>query len=253
MKWENPLQFHHTVTPLAPRATIDFETRSTQDLKRVGAWKYARHSSTQVLCLAFRLPGDSRASLWHAGFMRDLPGGKTQWQPAGMLPGSGRTLEELFDWIRKGGLVEAHNVFFERCIWEHVFTRPPVEDEYGAVDFRFGAGAPKVSDRQWRCSAAKAAAWGLPRDLAGACEALLGRSLKDMEGRKAMLRLCKPRKPRKYEIKDWIYWHEDEASFQVLFAYCARDVDAEHQLSQAVPDLSPFEYKVWLSDMRANW
>lgn len=247
MEWLDPFRF-----PKAPRATIDFETRATVDLKRVGAWKYAKHKDTRVLCLAFRLPGDEKATVWHAGYMRDLPGKRSEWVPAGIWSGK-RKLIDLWRWIKQGGLVEAHNVFFERCIWEHVFMRPTPVDEFGTPDHRSGVGAPEIKEHQWRCSAAKAAAWGLPRALGDACQALLGKELKDAEGRRAMLRLCKPRRARKGESPNWVYWHEDEASFKVLFSYCGRDVDAEHALSEELPDLIPSEYCVWLADMRANW
>ncbi len=39
-----------------PRALIDFETRSACDLRKCGAWIYSKHPTTEILCLAFRLP-----------------------------------------------------------------------------------------------------------------------------------------------------------------------------------------------------
>ena len=38
-------------------AHIDFETRSRVDLKKVGAWAYAMHPSTEIMCLAYSLDG----------------------------------------------------------------------------------------------------------------------------------------------------------------------------------------------------
>lgn len=247
LKWQSP--FRHLALE-DDRATIDFETRSTGDIQRIGAWKYSKHPSTRVLCLSFRLPGDDRPSLWHAGYFDDE---KREWIEAGIFTGSPRKLEDLFEWIKAGGIVEAHNAFFERCIWEHIFTRPPTVDEFGCVDYRRGVGAPPIAFKQWRCSAAKAAAFGLPRDLGGACNALFGEDLKDMEGRRVMLRLAKPRAARKGERKGWTYWHEDTASFLRLFAYCITDTASEHRLSVALPDLSPEELKVWRADFKANW
>ena len=80
------------------------------------------------------------------------------------------------------------------------------------------ATAPAVAQNMFdksklRCSAAKAAMFGLPRDLAGACAALGVPQQKDIEGSKLMLRLCKPRAARKDEKladPDWekkLYWH----------------------------------------------
>ena len=34
---------------------IDFETRSELDIKKVGAYKYAKHPSTEILCMAYAI------------------------------------------------------------------------------------------------------------------------------------------------------------------------------------------------------
>jgi DNA polymerase len=44
----------------------DYETRSTLDLKRVGAWKYATHSTTDVWCCAYAVD-DGPVQLWVPG------------------------------------------------------------------------------------------------------------------------------------------------------------------------------------------
>lgn len=221
-----------------PRATIDFETRSAAELRN-GTWLYAKHPTTRVLCLSFKLPGDKEPTLWaapvagHEGFT---------YGP--------RTLQDLFDWIKAGGLVEAHNVMFERAIWFHVFSKHRPADFTGSR----GEGAPIPKDTQWRCSAAKAAAFSLPRALGQAGEAIGARERKDPRGDRLIRRLCKPRAARKGEDKSLVYWHEyDAQDFHDLYEYCRQDVRAEHCLSEMLPDLSDFEYKVWLADMRANW
>src|ERR1019366_7012190 len=140
-----------------PRVTVDFETRSACSLKNSGAWRYSRDPTTEVLCLAFRLPywKPGRVSLWHPAFPQiDLPE-EGEW-PA---------LTELVEWIQAGGLLEAHNAAFERCIWTNLLT--PVH--YFPL--------PRIS--QWRCSAAKCAAHALPRKLEDAGLALRLREKKD--------------------------------------------------------------------------
>jgi len=225
------------------RATIDFETRSAADIRN-GAWMYARHRTTRIMCLAFQLPGDTEVSEWVAAMGRPGKGF--------MRPGSPRTLQDLFDYVRSGGLVEAHNVMFERCIWHHLMTKATAEDDDGAL----GMDAPPVHERQWRCSAAKAASYALPRSLGEAGRALGLDVVKDDEGKRVMLKLSKPRKPRKDEPKDAILFYSyDEApeDFETMFTYCVDDVRSEHALSEFLPDISDFEYKVWLADFRANW
>lgn len=72
---------------------IDFETYSELDLRKVGAYAYATHPSTEILCLSVR-KGD-QASLWTPG----------KPPPRKVLQG-----QQLWAW----------NVLFEILIWQHV-------------------------------------------------------------------------------------------------------------------------------------
>lgn len=229
------------------RATIDFETRSTCMIQRAGSWIYARHPSTLILCLAWMLPGQKTPSIWHAGY------GDTPPSESGET-----TLQDLFDYIRSGGLVEAHNSFFERVIWHHIATRPLeyVRDDKDGDAYigARGMGAPPVADCQWRCSAAKAGALAFPRGLGDACAAAAVEVQKDEGGRQVMLELTKPRRLRKADPhRDHNYFLHDPDKHQRLHSYCQRDVAAEHALSEFLPELSPFELRVWQADQRANW
>lgn len=218
-----------------PRATIDFETRSAAKLRKVGPWRYSIDPSTEVLCLAYRLSHwkKGRTALWHPAFP-DLG------IPARMEYDS---LLELFEWIANGGLVEAHNAWFERCVWRNQmiprFDFPPVQHE------------------QWRDSAAKAAAHALPRGLEDAIAALGLKVTKDVEGSKLMKRLTKPRKARKAEVEEYgdelpILYFQSPKEFKRLCAYCRQDVLAEECLSEALPDLNDHETQVWLMDQAMN-
>jgi len=224
-------------------ATIDFETRSVCDLKKHGSWMYAKHPTTRVMCLSYKLPGSDRVGRWHMA------------HPQHLIAESPPPLD-LFEHIASGGLVEAHNAFFERVIWMHVMVKRH--------------GWPEMPHLQWRCSAAKACAASLPRDLAGAARAMGLPVEKDMEGRKLMLKMCKPRKPRKAETLTWIeetgfegkfteakaqipvLWHEEENDIYRLWDYCDVDVLTEHCLSEAVPDLSEYEMAIWQMDQAIN-
>lgn len=237
-----------------PRATIDFETRSAANI-RDGSWLYSKHKTTRVLCLAFSLPGQDplTPSLWAppmGGYpaVEDYPLDEN---------GEPYSLERLFNYIRNGGYIEAHNVNFEANIWLNLFSKPEAYDETGCL----GMDAPKVADYQWMCSAAKAATMALPRDLGGLGEALdMPRHLrKSPAGEKLLQRYNKPRKPRRGEPKsdpldgEIIYWHDyDHTDFLALYAYCRQDVVAEHAASDLLPDLDERERRVWLADFRAN-
>lgn len=221
-----------------PRVTCDFETRSEVSLKKCGTWRYSVDPSTDILCLAFRLPHweHGRTGLWHPGF------------PSLGLRGSGvdSDLWELFDWIAGNGLVEAHNAFFERCIWGNILTP------------RYGF--PEIAHPNWRCSAAKAAAHALPRGLDDALAALGLEIRKDKPEGKVMQRMSKPRRSRKKEREEWdeqgiahpVVFHLDRVSLESLFAYCRQDVLAEEALSQALPDLSEAEQEIYSLDQEIN-
>ncbi len=209
-----------------PRATIDFETRSAVDIKKVGAWLYSRHHSTQILCLSYMLPGWKEPKLWHCAH----PAVGIEESPAPV---------ELFEWIEAGGLVEAHNAEFEADIWENI----------GVPDH----GWPAVKPEQWCCSAAKAAAHSLPRSLEGACDALNLPVNKDPRGKALIRAHCQPKRRTKAdrEIAETLgeefvdQWNEDPEGLKALWSYCVQDVRAEHRLSSELADLSPMERQVW--------
>lgn len=188
-----------------PRATIDFETRSSIDLKKVGAYRYALHWDTQVLCLGYELPNQP-VKLWHPG----LP-----------LP------YDLFFWIEDGGLVEAHNAEFEWAIWNYVQTRQ---------------GWPALNWKQLTCSAAQAAVMGLPRSLDGLCDVLNTEIKKDKDGKKVMLRVSKLKKPTHKEPDSW---DDDPEKRKKLYAYNIDDVLSEKHASEKLNDLTPFEHKLF--------
>src|ERR1035437_8335642 len=218
---------------IKPRATIDFESRSACSLRKCGAWKYSLDSTTEVLCLGYRLPSwdEGRVELWHPAF------------PHLNISESddSEALYELLEWISNGQLVEAHNCWFERAMWRNI--RVPVY------------GFPTPGDSQWRDSAAKAAAHALPRSLEDAVDALGLDEHKDAAGHKLMLKLSKPRKPRKKEREAGVtglLWWESSELFDKLWTYCRQDVVAEASLSAALPDLNDQESALYVLDQQIN-
>ena len=230
-------------------ATIDFETRSALSLLKHGSWIYSKHKTTEAMCLAYELPGYKEPRLWHMAHPQHLIAESPPPQ-------------DLFDHIADGGLVEAHNSFFERVIWMHQMVK--------------NHGWPEMPHLQWRCSASRASAASLPRDLSGAVKAkgLPEEFHKDMGGRALMLKMCKPRKPRKAEIQEWMeavgktgdyrrfaaaftaangpLWHEPEDDIYNNWAYCKQDIRAEKALSGVLPQLTDDELAVWQMDQQMN-
>lgn len=220
--------------------TLDFETRSEADLKKVGAYEYARHPSTDVLCLGWVVDEEEEIELWHPAFTDQTPlVAKTK--AARALPPcdipSSRSPKRLFRLIADHRLIEAHNAFFERCIWHFVMVK-----KYGW---------PVISPTQWRCSAAKAASYALPRALEDAVAALRLPMQKDMTGHKLMLRMSKPRKPTKDDPDSG--WHQKRDELLRLFEYCKQDVRSERCLSQQLRELPDQEIEIWQLDQEMNF
>src|ERR1035437_9186844 len=215
-----------------PCLVADFETRSAISLRKSGAWRYSIDETTEILCLGFRLPSweEGQTALWHPEF-----------SCLGISEAECPELLELVEWITEGGLVSCHNAFFERSIWTNILTP------------RYSFPLPQPA--QWRDSAAKAAAHALPRSLADAIDALGLDEHKDLAGRKTMLKLAKPRKPRKKEREAGVtglLWWESPELFEQLWAYCRQDVVAEAALSVALPDLNDQESALYVLDQQIN-
>jgi DNA polymerase bacteriophage-type len=111
---------------------LDLETRSQCCLKSHGLYQYARHETTQVICMSYAFD-DNPVTTW---FSEGAP------FPASVL-----------EYIKNGGAITAHNAAFERQIFENVLK----------ID---------VGLTQWRCSSARALARSLPASLGNLCIAL---------------------------------------------------------------------------------
>lgn len=205
---------------------FDYETRSRADLKVLGATEYARHASTEILCVA-----------WRIGTRAELATAQTRsWDPRDGLPPSD-FLAAL--WDREVVLV-AHNVGFEAAITRYVlYLRYCPRDRYLSA----------IPAWRWLCTASLAAALALPRSLEGAGSAIGLATQKDMDGRKLLLKMCKPRKPTKHNPS---LWHETDEQRDRLRAYCVTDVAAEAELFALLPMLTSFERRVWILDQVIN-
>lgn len=196
---------------------LDFETRSEADLKKVGAHQYFEHPSTTVLCAGYSF-GAEEPELW--------------------LPDDVFVPDRIIDHVKSGGIIAAWNANFERLAWRHVMTK------------KFGF--PPVSDHQWQCTMTESLAMNMPAQLKDAAPAFGLDIVKDDIGHRLMMKMCKPRKPRKDEDPDAILWHELPADLLRLGEYCRQDVRVEHEISKRVLRLRPSEQKLYLLDMKIN-
>jgi DNA polymerase len=134
--------------------------------------------------------------------------------------------------------IEAHNVFFERSLWQNVLMP------------RYGF--PSIPDSKWRCSAALASSYALPRALDKVGDSLELSIQKDATGKLNMLQMCKPRPARSKEDPKGVYWHEDHKRMITLLEYCVVDVLAEREISNKLPPLTPSELEIWQLDQKIN-
>jgi DNA polymerase len=195
----------------------DYETRGALDLRDVGAWRYSTNASTDVWCCAYAVD-DGEIQLW-------VPGDPV---PAAFTEATNNP-----EW-----LVVAFNDQFERLIEQNILAP------------RYGL--PLVPIERHRCLQAATLARALPGSLDGAASALKLSQQKDDAGRRVMLQMSRPRKPRKDEDPKGIYWFDDEERRRQLFEYCRQDVRTERELAKHVPFLEGDEQALWILDQAIN-
>jgi hypothetical protein len=197
------------VTDLA----LDFETRSTVDLKATGVYPYAQHPTTDVWCCAWTFGTEAPALWW----------------PGEPLPA------RIVEHIRAGGRLRAWNAQFERVIWREIMVP------------RYGAPAPALT--QWVCTMAEAAAMALPQGLDACAKALGVAHTKDTEGYNLMLRMSRP---RRLTADGTPVWWDAPDKVARLGTYCLNDVVVERDIVRALRRLSTAELAMYHLDQQIN-
>jgi DNA polymerase bacteriophage-type len=145
----------------------DFETVSfmDQDLKEVGAWRYAEDPTTEVIVLRWSWSDKDTVGLW-------VPG----------MP----VAQEIYDAVADGYLLTPHNAGFEKAIWRKIMV--PVY------------GWPDVPNKFWDDSMARCANLCLPQDLDMATRILRLPATKDTTASKLVIGLSNPDKKGKFPV-----------------------------------------------------
>lgn len=139
---------------------IDFETASKADLKKTGAWHYAEHPSTHILCLGYSING---------GPVQILTSDDLLFPPQEFV----QAVEDPDCYF------VAHNVAFEKAIWRHQCK---------------ALGWPDIPDERYHDTMAVCGYKALPLKLEKAGAALNLPIQKDMAGHRIMMALAKPKK-----------------------------------------------------------
>ena len=136
------------------KISLDFETYSECDIKKAGAWAYAKHKSTRVICMAYA-EGDSEPNIW---------------LPKDRYP----------DFLKNPDKYEIHawNSFFEWVIWTHVLKlpTPPISQWHDTAGLASAMALP-------RALGSCAIALGMPEN-----------KMKDKRGYYLINKLSKPNK-----------------------------------------------------------
>lgn len=208
---------------------LDYETYSEADLKKAGAFEYSVHPTTEILCAA-----------WRIGTREGLATAKTEaWAPTDDSYGNLGTLFQAL--MNPSVILLAHNAYFEQVITRNVFATKYMYSKKKELQ--------SIPSARWVCTASLAAALALPRNLAGAAEALKLPVQKDMEGNRLIMKWCKPKKPT---LKNPSTRCDDAAEFKRIIEYCKTDIGAEVGVFLATPSLTAKERAVWILDQKIN-
>lgn len=210
---------------------IDFESRSTVDLRATGIDIYARHPDTDVWCMAWCL-GDGDIKMWKPHYVNDN-------DPTRILLAH----------VRNGGTVIAHNAAFELAIWNNIMVP------------RYGW--PELKPEQVRCTMAMAYAMALPGSLEKAAAAVGIAEQKDLKGSRLMLQMCQPKATEtaynvvaasegRQAYTSRVTWWDEPEKLEKLYAYCKQDVRVERQMGDRLLPLSDSEQRLWVLDQKIN-
>ncbi|MCK5605445.1 XRE family transcriptional regulator [Candidatus Pacearchaeota archaeon] len=217
--------------------SLDFETYSEVDLKKVGAWVYSEHPSTEVVCMAYSMD-------------RVRP---RLWTPGNLYP------EFLLD--STAFHFSAWSSFFEYCIIRNTLKLKPAPIPQWTDTMVLAAN---LSLPLTLGTCAKAV--GLPED-----------KQKLKEGRDLINKLSKPQKKKfrsmdslqqfcktyankhgvrylKTDLKKMIVWYRnfDPDLLEKFYWYCKQDVITEMAVGERCGELHPHERELWELDQNIN-
>ena len=199
----------------------DFETRSKVDLVKKGVHLYARDPSTRMLSLSW-IDLDNRHL---KGTIRGWPHLDPNTVP---------------DWVYDPDVeFWASNAAFEQQIWNEVCAAR--------------LGWARLDPNNFHCLMKRAAFCGLPLALEKMVAAMRLQVEKDMEGRKLMLKWCKPLPVSKKDPPGLVKWADDPAEYERLVIYGDWDRDIEVMVYDQIADVpTPLEKDIMALDREIN-
>lgn len=202
--------------PAGPGLHLDFESRSTVNLKTAGLYRYVESPTTSPWGFSW----------WLEGYSNNVQ----KWRVGQPMP------QVVVDHVANGGRFVAHNAAFERWVWNVVLRR-------------YFPDLPVLRIEQQDCTMSRAAAIAHPMDLDGLGIALRTREKKDKEGHALMLKMSRP---RKFNPDGTITWWDDPKDIDRLELYQDQDVRTETEADTLLPPLTDDEYDLWCYDQLIN-
>lgn len=214
------------------RLSLDFETRSRIDLKKLGGYRYAEDPSTEVLVIAVQQHGTNRVLSWD---VREPIEGNA-------------AIALLRKAIGEGWEIWAFNAAFEWVILKYVCPR------------QFGFPVPDINTM--RCTAAVCRSAGMPPSLEKSAEFLKLPVRKDKIGHSLIQRFSVPDKktgafndhttPGEFALGGKRTTYAE--AFQKFVDYCEQDVRTELAVGEAMKPyhLTGFPLAWFQLDMRLN-
>lgn len=197
---------------------IDFETASSTDLLKCGAWRYSEDITTEIICLGYGIDGGEPKLLTDYD-LRFNPhcreDGTTEFEKAVIDP------DVIFI---------AHNVGFEKAIWRNIMMKV--------------YGWPDIPNKRWHDSLAVCAMKALPLKLDRAAAVLRLWQQKDTAASRVVKGLSKTNKAG--------YYDRSKATLAIVYEYNRQDIRSETELNHTVGGLQAGERLVWLLDQRIN-
>ena len=206
------------------RLDFDIETCSAIELTDVGSYRYARHPTTDVRCVSYRLIDDS-----------GKPGPIATWLPGDPVP---KLITDIAD--NPHTSICAFNINFDGQILEQILVP------------RYAW--PAIPRERWRCAQAAALARALPGSLDAVAATIKLTVRKTEKGKAVMRQLAGPKKQTKKEQREGkpLDFSVTPEQLQVLIEYNQIDVAILTEVIARVGVLPPAEQAIWQLDQVIN-
>lgn len=178
--------------------SIDIETKSSEDIKSVGAYKYARAEDFEILLFAYKVD-DTDTKIIDFTATEKIP-------------------EEIISALSDKSVIKhAYNASFEWYCLNITGIKTPID--------------------QWRCTMIHAMYCGYPAGLGATGEAIgIPEDKQKLKEGKALINyFCKPCKPTKVNGgRTWNLPEHDPIKWSNFKRYCIQDVEAEYIIGEAL-------------------